>query len=62
MNLNITASTSGADDAEVIASTLELLADKVRSAGGSPVDVRGSIEVDNGTGSQTVYLTATAGS
>ncbi|AGB27079.1 hypothetical protein Mycsm_06978 (plasmid) [Mycobacterium sp. JS623] len=38
-NLEINASTTGYDDAEAIATMLELAATAVREAGGDPVDI-----------------------
>lgn len=54
-NLEIHASTTGYDDAEAIATMLELVATAVREAGGDAVDLTDQTTTVNGAHPQQVY-------
>lgn len=56
MSLRIEAATTGGDDAEALATVLDLLAAKVREAAGDPVVVEGEQTVTHSHGEQVVHF------
>lgn len=56
MSLRIEAATNGGDDAEALATVLDLLAAKVREAAGDPVVVEGEQAVTHSHGEQVVHF------
>lgn len=60
MNLSLSASTSGPDDAEALALALESVATQIRAAGGDPVSSDADVRAAVAGQTQTVFLSFTA--
>ncbi|WP_198343990.1 hypothetical protein [Mycobacterium dioxanotrophicus] len=60
MNLTVSASTDGPDDAETLALILESVASQIRAGGGDPVHDDGEFDVTAGGQKQQVFLSFVA--
>lgn len=60
MNLTVSASTDGPDDAETLALILESIASQIRAGGGEPVHADGEFDVTAGGQKQQVFLSFVA--
>lgn len=56
MNLSLSASTNGPDDAEALALALESVATQIRTGGGDCVNSDGSMDLSVAGQTQTVFL------
>ncbi|MEN4465460.1 MULTISPECIES: hypothetical protein [Mycolicibacterium] len=60
MNLTLSASTDGPDDAETLALILESVASQIRAGGGNPLHADGEFDVTAGGQKQQVFLSFVA--